>query len=249
MDVLKDVAERLGLPAVLKTRREGYDGKGQRVIRSASEIEPAWNGLGSRPLILEQLVPFEREVSIIAARGRDGGCIFYPLVENTHLSGILCHSVAPAPNTEEGLQRAAESHARYVLDALNYVGVLAIEFFVSDGRLLANELAPRVHNSGHWTIEGAETSQFENHIRAVAGLPLGSTAMRGRAVMFNLIGSTPAPAELLALPRAHLHLYGKAARPGRKLGHVTVRADDSDALQSAVDRVEALFQSNEGPPR
>jgi 5-(carboxyamino)imidazole ribonucleotide synthase len=133
-----------------------------------------------------------------------------------------------------------------VLDALNYVGVFAIEFFVSDGRSLANELAPRVHNSGHWTIEGAETSQFENHVRAVAGLPLGSTAMGGRAVMLNLIGSTPAPDELLALPHAHLHLYGKAARPGRKLGHVTVRADDTDALQAAVNRVEALIRANEG---
>jgi 5-(carboxyamino)imidazole ribonucleotide synthase len=220
----------IGLPAMLKTRRFGYDGKGQRLLRTAADVATAWQLLGGRPLILEQHVPFDREASILAVRGRDGATAFYPLIENEHQSGILVRSRAPAPGVDVALRTRAEGYAAAALDALGYVGVLAIEFFVVGGRLLANEMAPRVHNSGHWTIEGAQTSQFENHLRAVVGWPLGSTAAVGESLMLNLIGTAPDPAAVLAVPGAHLHLYGKSARPGRKLGHVTLHAADGDQL-------------------
>src|SRR5262249_23828289 len=170
--------------------------------------------------------------------GRNGETAFYPLVENHHHEGMLRLSLAPAPGLTSELQSQAEGYARRVLETLGYVGVLAIELFQVDGRLLANEMAPRVHNSGHWTIEGAETSQFENHLRAVAGLPLGRTAPRGASVMLNLIDSLPDPAAILAVPGAHLHLYGKAPRAGRKLGHVTLRSDD----RAALDRLRAQLE-------
>jgi 5-(carboxyamino)imidazole ribonucleotide synthase len=215
----------------------------------------------TQPLILEGFVPFRRELSILAVRGRDGATACYPLIENIHREGILRRSVAPAPRATPELQALAESFAVRALDALGYVGVLAIELFeIDDGRwavgsgpsslpqdgahgasLVVNEMAPRVHNSGHWTIEGAETSQFENHLRAVAGLPLGSTAPRGHAAMVNLIGALPDPAAVLAIEGAHLHLYEKAPRPGRKVGHVTLRADDAEALLERVRAVERLI--------
>jgi 5-(carboxyamino)imidazole ribonucleotide synthase len=229
---------RVGLPAVLKTRRFGYDGKGQMVLRTPAEAEQAWGVLGGRPLILEGFVPFDRELSVLAVRGRDGGCAFYPLVENLHRDGILRLSVAPAPRLTPALQAQAEGHARRALEVLGYVGVLAIEFFEVAGRLLANEMAPRVHNSGHWTIEGAECSQFENHLRAVLGRPLGSSAAVGCSAMVNLIGALPPAGSLLAVPGTHLHLYGKAPRPRRKLGHVTVCATDAAALADRLSRVD-----------
>jgi len=228
---LEEAVARIGLPAVLKTRRLGYDGKGQFVLRSAADLDEAWKALGGVPLILEGFVAFDRELSIIAVRGRNGETAFYPLTENHHEGGILRLSLAPAPRLDPALQATAEEYARRVLDRLGYVGLLAIELFQRGGDLLANELAPRVHNSGHWTIEGAETSQFENHLRAICGLPLGQTTPRGYSAMLNLIGTTPNPAKVLAVPNAHLHLYGKAPRPGRKLGHVTVRADNEDELE------------------
>ncbi|NJN65573.1 MAG: 5-(carboxyamino)imidazole ribonucleotide synthase [Chloroflexaceae bacterium] len=212
---------RFGLPAVLKTRRMGYDGKGQITLRTPGDIPHAWERLGQHPLILESLVPFERELSVLAVRGHDRTTRFYPLIENTHRDGILHRSQAPAPHLSPDLQQEAETYAHRVLDALNYVGVLAIELFQFGTTLLANEMAPRVHNSGHWTIEGAETSQFANHLRAITGLPLGSTAPLGTAEMLNIIGTLPDPAEVLSRPDAHLHLYGKPPRPGRKLGHIT----------------------------
>src|SRR5207247_2338541 len=172
----------IGLPAVLKTRRFGYDGKGQTVLRTGPDIEPAWTLLGGRPLILEQFVPFEREVSLIGVRGKSGERAFYPLIENHHRDGILDRSIAPAPNAGS-LQGLAEQHVGAALTTLEYVGVLAIEFFVAGDALFANEMAPRVHNSGHWTIEGAVTSQFENHLRAVLGWPLGDTSARGCSAM------------------------------------------------------------------
>jgi 5-(carboxyamino)imidazole ribonucleotide synthase len=229
--------DALGCPAVLKTRRLGYDGKGQHVIRVPGDADRAWAGLGGAPAILEGFVRFDRELSVLAVRGQGGATACYPLVENRHADGILRRSLAPAPGAAPALQTEAEGHARRVLDALGYVGVLAIELFEADGRLLANEMAPRVHNSGHWTIEGAETSQFENHLRAIAGLPLGSTAPRGVSAMLNLIGAVPDPAPVLRIPGAHLHLYGKAPRPGRKLGHVTLRADDLAALAALEARL------------
>ncbi len=224
-DELRAAVGRVGTPAVLKTRRLGYDGKGQTVLHDAVLAEDAWRAIGEVPSILERLVPFDRELSIIGVRGRDGSVAFYPLVENHHRDGILRMSVAPAGEVTAGLQSRAEAHARAVMDRLAYVGVMAIELFQVGEELLGNEMAPRVHNSGHWTIEGAVTSQFENHLRAVTGLPLGSTELRGSSAMVNLIGDVPDPAAVAAIAGAHLHLYGKDPRPGRKLGHVTVVAD------------------------
>ncbi|CUU34448.1 MAG: 5-(carboxyamino)imidazole ribonucleotide synthase [Armatimonadetes bacterium] len=213
--------EVVGLPAVIKTRRFGYDGKGQAVVKTESEFVEAVARFGAHLLIAEAFVPFEREVSIIAVRGLDGTFAFYPLVENHHREGILYRSIAPAPNITPALQQQAERHARALMEALDYVGVMTIEWFECNGQLLANEVAPRVHNSGHWTIEGAHTSQFENHLRAILGLPLGSTAPKGYMVMQNILGDLPDPAKVLSHPRAKLHLYGKAPKPKRKLGHIT----------------------------
>ena len=216
---LERAVAALGLPGILKTRRLGYDGKGQVRIRRARDAAGAFAQLAGQPLVYERFVDFTREVSLVAARGRDGALAFYPLAENEHAGGIL--ALTRAPFVDARLQRAAERNHRRLFRALGYVGVLCVEYFVERGRLVANEMAPRVHNSGHWTIEGAETSQFENHVRAVAGLPLGSTALRGHAAMVNVIGGKPDAAGLLAQPGLHWHDYGKAPRPGRKLGHVT----------------------------
>lgn len=220
--------DQVGLPAVLKTRRLGYDGKGQTTLWSHDDADQAWSRTQEKPSILEELILFDRELSILAVRGRDRRTAFYPLVENVHSGGILRWSVAPAAGVEPELTNQAHDYAERILDRADYVGVLAIEFFARNRALLANEMAPRVHNSGHWTIEGAVTSQFENHLRAVAGLPLGGTDSRGRFAMFNLIGSMPARAFLLSLTGLHLHVYGKTERPGRKLGHVTVPLDQPD---------------------
>jgi 5-(carboxyamino)imidazole ribonucleotide synthase len=178
-------------------------------------------------------------------RGRTGPIVFYPLIENHHRDGILRLSLAPAPNSSADLQQMAEEATRKVLDALHYVGVLCIEFFEADGRLLANEMAPRVHNSGHWTIEGAVASQFENHLRGVLGLPLGLTSAMGYSAMLNLIGELPDAAEVLKVPNVHLHLYGKEPRPGRKVGHVTVRADKIEKLQTRLAELPAFFHRPE----
>lgn len=327
---LTAAVEEIGLPAVLKTRRLGYDGKGQQVLRDPHDVAAAGAQLGastgqhgttdagsfpqsdhsasrgrkpsvsepssapttttldtgrdkrtdssapeqtpgpyapgsprnrhpsidpavSKPTsapsstlrILEGFVRFDREVSLLAVRDRRGAVACYPLVENHHREGILRMSLAPAPRTPPELQRLAEDYARRVLERLDYVGVLAIEFFEKDGQLLANEMAPRVHNSGHWTIEGAATSQFENHLRAVTGLPIGPTAALGRFAMFNLIGEAPAAEAVLALPEAHLHLYGKQPRPGRKLGHVTLRVGEPARVDDIVRRLDAILGFSE----
>jgi len=210
---------RIGLPGVLKTRRMGYDGKGQAVLRSAADLDRAWAALGAVPLLYEELVHFEAECSIVGARSTRGEFAIYPLARNVHVDGML--RLTRAPWDRPALGRRAGDYLRRVLRHFRYAGVLAIEFFVRDGRLLANEMAPRVHNSGHWTIEGAETSQFENHLRAILGMPLGSTRALGHAAMVNLIGAVPKARELLAEPGLHLHDYGKTPRPGRKVGHVT----------------------------
>ncbi|MFW6079054.1 MAG: 5-(carboxyamino)imidazole ribonucleotide synthase [Gemmatimonadota bacterium] len=236
---LDRAVEAIGLPAVLKTRRFGYDGKGQVVLGGEEDVARAWDALGGRPLILEGFVPFEREVSMIGVRGVEGDTAFYPVVENHHDDGILALSIAPAPDASPALREMAESCVGRVLDELEYVGVVAVEFFQHEGALLANELAPRVHNSGHWSIEGAEISQFENHMRAVLGLPLGSTAAVGHSVMRNVIGSAPPRETVLGVEHAHLHLYDKAPRPGRKLGHVTVRAEDRATVEASVQELRA----------
>jgi 5-(carboxyamino)imidazole ribonucleotide synthase len=241
LDQLRAALEIVGTPAVLKTRRLGYDGKGQAVIRDPVLAEEGWRAVGEVPSLLESFVSFEREVSIVAARGADGEVACYPLVENHHRDGILRLTIAPAPELDPALQRAAEVHARALMDGLGYVGVLAIELFQAGDALLGNEMAPRVHNTGHWTIEGAETSQFEQHLRAVTGLRLGLATMVGHAAMLNLIGSEPDPAAVAAIPGAHLHRYGKEPRPGRKLGHVTVRADDPATLTERLLQVASLL--------
>jgi 5-(carboxyamino)imidazole ribonucleotide synthase len=242
---LDAAVKQVGLPAMLKTCRMGYDGKGQWLLRTAEDVEKARAELPDVPLILEKFVPFTRELSILGVRGRGGEAAFYPLIENHHRGGILRLSLAPAPNLVASLQQEAEHAARKVLEALGYVGVLCIEFFEVGGRLLANEMAPRVHNSGHWTIEGAVTSQFENHLRAILGMPLGSTAAGGVSAMINLIGEIPESAEVLNVSNAHLHLYGKEPRAGRKLGHVTVRADHFEKLQQRLTALPDFFRRSE----
>jgi 5-(carboxyamino)imidazole ribonucleotide synthase len=236
-----EAVQRIGLPAVLKTRRLGYDGKGQATLRSQAEANVAWEALRGVPLILEGFVDFSREVSQIAVRGRDGGIGFYPLAENHHSAGILRLSLAPAPGASPTLQELARQAIARVMERLDYVGVLAIEFFERQDELIANEMAPRVHNSGHWTIEGARTSQFENHLRAVAGWPLGGAEAVGHSAMVNLIGSLPETARVLAVHGAHLHLYGKAPRPGRKVGHVTVWADIPGERDERLARLRAIL--------
>jgi len=237
---LQAAVEKIGLPAVLKTRRLGYDGKGQFVLKTPEDLAAAWQTLGGAPLVLESFVAFEREISVLAVRNREGATAFYPLVENQHAEGILRLS-QPSGNSSL-LQFSAEEFAQRILNSLNYVGLLAIEFFEKDGQLLANEMAPRVHNSGHWTIEGAETSQFENHLRAVLGWPLGPTHLRGHAAMLNLIGELPDVEQILAIPNAHLHLYGKTPRAGRKLGHITVREPEKEMMQSKLKLLQKIVE-------
>ena len=232
--VEKQLLRRLGIPtprfddevetfpAILKTRRFGFDGKGQRLVEARPGSDPGQ--------VLEERVPFDRELSLLAVRGRDGETRFWPLVENVHEDGILRRSRAPAADAP---QAEAEDYAARLLDELGYVGVLALELFEVEGRLLANELAPRVHNTGHWTIEGSATSQFENHLRAILGLPLGPTDARP-SFMVNLIGGAPPAERVLAIPGAHLHLYGKEPRPGRKLGHVTLVDSDEQREQELL---------------
>lgn len=241
VDSLEDLVAAVGAiggPAILKSRRQGYDGKGQSVLRSPEDAERAWIAVGRVPAILDKMVPFVREVSVIATRGVDGSTVVYPLNENQHANGILCVTRAPALGIDDGVAAAAQDAARKVLDHLGYIGTIAVEFFqVGDGpdaRLLANEIAPRVHNTGHWTIEGAKTSQFENHIRAVTGMELGPTDAVGHAAMVNIIGAHEPPAARAAGAGAHWHDYHKAARPGRKLGHVTVVRDTPDERDAAV---------------
>lgn len=223
----------IGAPAILKTRRLGYDGKGQFRLRSLADADAAWAALGAQAsahgLILEAFVPFERELSVIAVRSRDGDFRTWPLTQNWHTDGVLSLSLAPAPDVGT-LQERATQLARTLAERLEYVGVFALELFVKDGQLLGNEMAPRVHNSGHWTIEGALTSQFENHVRAVLGMPLGDTSARGLSAMFNWIGELPDAAPVLSAVDAHWHDYGKQPRLGRKVGHATVCAVNAKQL-------------------
>jgi len=230
---------RIGTPCILKTRRLGYDGKGQFRIRSLADADAAWAALGAQAhtvgLIVEAFVSFQREVSVVAVRGRDGEFRTWPLTENWHVDGVLSASLAPA-RADAALQDTAATYARRLAERLDYVGVFALELFCRGDELLANEMAPRVHNSGHWTIEGAETSQFENHLRAILGLPLGDTAPRGLSCMLNWLGRMPQEDAFLAVSGGHWHDYGKAAREGRKVGHATLRADTPAALSQALCR-------------
>ena len=237
---LEAAVARIGSACVVKTRRLGYDGKGQFRIKSPADIEAAWQALGAQAqtvgLIVEAFIPFQRELSVVAVRGRAGEFRSWPLTENWHVDGVLSASLAPA-QVEESLATQAIAYAKILAEALDYVGVFALELFCKDGEWLANEMAPRVHNSGHWTIEGAETSQFENHLRAVLGLPLGDTRMLGHACMLNWIGEIPDRHAVLAEPSGHWHDYGKLPRSGRKVGHATLRADTASELSSGLQRV------------
>jgi len=217
-----------GLPALVKSRRLGYDGKGQRRLEADGPV--------AEHELAEEIVRFDRELSVIAVRGRSGETRFWPLAENVHRDGVLRVSRAPAA---EAPQAEAEELARLLLDDLGYVGVLALELFEVEGRLLANEFAPRVHNTGHWTIDGAVTSQFENHLRAILGLPLGPTEATSSSVMVNLVGGVPPLEQLLRLPGAHLHLYGKEPRPGRKIGHLTLVGAEEATVTEAIAIVDA----------
>lgn len=241
LESLRAAIDLIGLPAVLKTRRLGYDGKGQRVLRKESDIEPAFKALGNVPLILEDFVDFDCEVSIIGVRSVSGEVRFYPLSENTHSEGILRHSIAPYENRT--LQGMAERHLERLMNSFDYSGVLTIEFFESKGKLIANEIAPRVHNSGHWTIEGSVTSQFENHIRAILDLPLGDTAANGHAAMVNFIGVIPPLEAVLDIPGAHYHSYGKEPRPGRKLGHATLTSQSRAELLTRLEHLRGINSS------
>ncbi len=244
---LAAAVDAVGDRGILKTRRFGYDGKGQVRIGDldAASLRTAWERTGRAPCILEELVEFRRELSVVLVRSLDGECRTWPIGENLHRGGILRRTVAPA-ETVDGADRARE-WATAIATRLEHVGVLALELFERpDGSLAANEFAPRVHNSGHWTIEGSQTSQFENHLRAIAGLPLGATDAIGHATMVNLIGECPPTAAMLAVAGARLHLYGKAPRPGRKLGHATVVSKSRDDAIAGGAEIEALCR-NQAP--
>jgi 5-(carboxyamino)imidazole ribonucleotide synthase len=233
-------ARKHGLPGVLKTRRLGYDGKGQYVVRDATQIDEAWAAIGGVGLIYEKFQEFSREVSLVGVRSATGETGFYPLSANTHGGGILRYGIAPFANPR--LERSAKVYLKRVMNALDYIGVLAMEFFVVKGRLVANEMAPRVHNSGHWTIEGCVTSQFENHLRAICDLPLGSTRALGHTAMINFLGTMPSRERLLAIDGLAFHDYGKEPRPGRKLGHCTVlksrKSERNLALADALKLIQ-----------
>lgn len=236
---LNEACRQLNFPCILKTRRMGYDGKGQVMLRTSQDLTSAWERLGKEPLILEKYISFAYEVSQISVRSAAGEMRFYPLVLNQHREGILRWSEAPHEQLE--LQRQAQEYAARILEELNYIGILTVEFFYDGAQLLANEMAPRVHNSGHWTIEGAQTSQFENHLRAIFGLPLGSTRALGHSFMLNCVGEMPALPSTLAIPGAHYHSYEKTPRPLRKLGHVTLVEPDSEKYLLTKQQTLALL--------
>jgi 5-(carboxyamino)imidazole ribonucleotide synthase len=240
LDGLRRAMQGLGAPGVLKTRRMGYDGKGQFMLQQAADIDAAWAQLGAPGLIYEKFQRFSRELSIIGARDQKGRFVSYPLSSNTHRGGVLRFSVAPYRNSR--LESLAKRYLLRVMEHLSYVGVLTIEFFVVGGRLVANEMAPRVHNSGHWTIEGAVTSQFENHVRAICNLPLGSTRALGAAAMINFLGTLPDRSSLLAIEGLAFHDYGKEPRPGRKLGHCTILRSTAAGRDRALAAALKLIQ-------
>lgn len=237
---LRAAVADLGLPLVIKTATMGYDGKGQFVLREATQIDDAWAALGAAvPLMAESFVGFSAEVSLVAARRLNGEVAFYPLAENTHHQGILSHTIVSAER--HPLQQEAEQQVSKLLSHLSHVGVFTVEFFVTAQGLVANETAPRVHNSGHWSIEGARCSQFENHLRAILDLPLGDASARGPVAMLNIVGRYPDPSEVLSVPGAYLHVYDKSERAGRKIGHITLRAGSAEELSQRMQTVVALL--------
>ncbi|MCF6345887.1 MAG: 5-(carboxyamino)imidazole ribonucleotide synthase [Thiomicrorhabdus sp.] len=242
LDSLKVAVEEVGLPAVLKTTTEGYDGKGQFVLKEARQIEQAWSEIGGRELVLEGFVNFQRELSIIAVRNANNEHVYYPLVQNVHHDGILRYTIAPARNLTEAIQKEAEAYMQRLLDELDHVGVLTLELFDTLDGLIANEMAPRVHNSGHWTQDGAETDQFENHVRAISGMPLGdTTACQPIAAMINIIGQVGDTEKVLEMPNVFLHLYDKEERPNRKLGHINIVAETEEGLFDVFKKLASFL--------
>ena len=236
---LKSAVELIGLPAILKTAKDGYDGKGQFLIKSESEIDEAWDHMSGAESILEGFIKFKRELSLIAVRGLDASLKYYPLVENTHHEGILRLTIAPAQNIPKSLQKKAEEYMHSLINEMDHVGVMTLELFDSSDELIVNEIAPRVHNSGHWTIEGAQTSQFENHIRAITNSPLGATSIKSSFnAMINIIGMHGQTSKVLETKNAHLHLYDKEERKGRKLGHITLTSNSMEELNKSIDSLK-----------
>jgi len=235
---LINALEDIAFPAILKNRTQGYDGKGQALLLKESDLSAVWKEVGKIPCIIESMVAFTRELSIIAARNSKGDMVFYPVGENYHRNGILRLSLS---RQDDPMQVRAEAIIRSIMDNLNYVGVMALELFQVGDQLFANEIAPRVHNSGHWTIEAAETSQFENHLRAICGLPFGNTSLAHTTAMVNLIGRLPAEAEIRNIPGSSTHFYGKVERPGRKVGHVTLINSDCSPEEFEL-RLATLLQ-------
>ncbi len=242
LEALEAAVATIGLPGILKTTTEGYDGKGQFVIKSANQVLEAWESMQGAEAILEGFVNFKRELSLIAVRGIDNDHRYYPLVENTHHEGILRLTIAPAQAIDPQVQQTAERYMESLLDEMDHVGALTIELFETDNGLVANEMAPRVHNSGHWSIEGANTSQFENHVRAITGMPLGDTTpTHPHSAMINIIGQTGPVEKALEMANAHLHLYDKAEREGRKLGHINLTANSMAELEASIDQLKAFL--------
>ena len=236
---LDSVVEQLGEKLILKASRDGYDGYGQWRLKDKTDLPELKKALADLdldkvPLVVEQMVNFERELSLVGVRGQDGEVRFYPLAENLHHEGQLHVSVAPAPYITDSLENQAKDAFKKLVDALEYVGVMAVEFFQVGDNLLVNEIAPRVHNSGHWSMQGADTSQFENHIRAISGLPLGGTDSKHPSAMINIIGCSEFSKDLLSIKRCHLHWYGKTVRPKRKMGHINLTGNDFPELAEAM---------------
>lgn len=243
--------QHVGLPMVLKSALGGYDGKGQWRLKDPAQVDTIWDEMAqcidttpNQAIVAEEFVPFHREVSLVGARGKDGSVVVYPLAENVHTDGVLSLSTAI---DETALQAQAKQMFTAVANSLDYVGVLALEFFDLDGELLVNEIAPRVHNSGHWTQQGAETCQFENHLRAVCGLPLGSTALIRPTAMLNILGEDTLPESVLAEAGCHVHWYGKEKRAGRKMGHINVCASTPDALMNKLHALSQQLDSDAFP--
>lgn len=238
LESLNAAIDELGLPVILKTTTDGYDGKGQFVIKSAEQTQIAWEDMNRSEAIVEGFVDFKRELSLIAVRGKDNTHQYYPLAENTHHQGILRLSVAPAQDIDPSVQKMAEHYMQHLLDEMDHVGVLTLELFETDNGLVANEMAPRVHNSGHWSIEGARTSQFENHIRAISGMPLGdTTSIHSHNAMINIIGEIGPIDIALKMDNAHLHLYDKSPRENRKLGHINLNCSSQSELDESIEKL------------
>ena len=237
-DLTKAVSD-IGLPAILKTATEGYDGKGQFLMHHTDQIKEAFDSMQGVESILEGFVNFKRELSLIAVRGIDNDHKYYPLVENTHHNGILRLTIAPAQTIDPKVQETAEHYMQTLLDEMGHVGVLTIELFETENGLVVNEMAPRVHNSGHWSIEGAHTSQFENHIRAISGMPLGDTSpTHAFSAMINIIGKIGPTDLVLNMANANLHLYDKTERENRKLGHINIIANSQAQLDTSIQQLK-----------